>query len=290
MSYRQILYLTWTEAGGNLSGALYVVELDEDGASTKSAQWPMSGIVSEGQITVNVDQFLGGLTFTGSATADQVVLAAPSMSGDLGTFVFLPADVTAFNQAASQLDASAAEASVVAADSDAVDAVASRIQDATDEIYREIDSLADDRTSIADSLADVEAAVLVVDDETAALSAYSPDEVCDNIDDVTWAVDDVRWHVEESLQWNIDNSADLDLTTAIIEVEVAQSELAPFAARDIFPTFDYPGTVEVVTATEAGNAALATWNTESTAASTAGADAIVSAEAAASAASAQHGC
>ncbi len=110
----EAIFLAWVNTNGNLSGQTQDARLqsNNDGSTqVKSTHGSFTGVLTNGQVSLIFGGFLGwSNTVTGTYDGTTLTLNLPTQNGGIGSFAFVPATNTDFNNAVSALQTTAGNA------------------------------------------------------------------------------------------------------------------------------------------------------------------------------------
>lgn len=173
-----VLLVRWTEVDdSHVSGVLQVAELRE--FEVESFSLSMTGVVSDGQVALNVDGLLGSTTtLTGDYSESTLSLYWPDASGSLNPVTFERSTIAAYNEAVEELRRSGAERAARQAQAD-----------------YEANALAEADERVASARRNLEAAIAGFEDARASAS-YSIDTVESALESLQYAVAQLEGTVE----------------------------------------------------------------------------------------------
>ena len=110
----EAIFLAWVNTNGSLSGQTQDARLQNNtngNEQISSTHGSFTGVLTNGQVSLNFGGFLGwSNTVTGTYDGTTLTLNLPTQDGGIGSFAFVPATNTDFNNAVSALQTTAGNA------------------------------------------------------------------------------------------------------------------------------------------------------------------------------------
>ena len=182
-------FLSWTDAGGQFTGALTVAQLNAATGQVSTTSHNLTGTLSDGRITLS---FGLSSNITGTITDQALTLSAVGDAGGIQTSTFRPGTTNDFNQAVANLQTigqtiSASSASAQAA----ADAAAARSQAAADAAEASSQAAAAAEQSSEQAAASSSAAAQAQQEQLDSAVDDAADTVISDVDTVTSDINEV---------------------------------------------------------------------------------------------------
>ncbi len=172
----EAIFLAWVNTSGSLSGQTQDARLQSNNYGSEqvnSTHGSFTGVLTNGQVSLNFGGFLGwSYNVTGTYNGTTLMLNLPTKDGSIGSFPFVPATSTDFNNAVSALQTTAGNdnATVTAAQYQAT-----ANANATITTYSQQRSVANANYNLGNALSQLnsDANVLASFSETDTLNSYA---------------------------------------------------------------------------------------------------------------------